>query len=58
MKTPQFIITNTNLLTLFKGIIAVYTENHKKTSIQIAESVNDKVGGTYRYYTALKGQTC
>jgi hypothetical protein len=29
-KTQHFTITNINWLTLFKGIIAVYTENHTK----------------------------
>jgi hypothetical protein len=29
-RTPHFTITKINWLTLFKEIIAVYTENHKK----------------------------
>jgi hypothetical protein len=29
-KTPHFTITKINLLTLFKEIIAVYTQNHSK----------------------------
>jgi hypothetical protein len=29
-KTPHFTITKINLLTLFKEIISVYTENHTK----------------------------
>jgi hypothetical protein len=29
-RTPHFTITNINCLTLFKEIIAVYSENHTK----------------------------
>jgi hypothetical protein len=36
---------------LFKEIITVYTENHTNSSVQNAESVNVKVGGTYFDYS-------
>jgi hypothetical protein len=44
-----------NRLTLFKEIIAVYSENLQNPSLQSAESVIVKVGGTYHYHSALKG---
>jgi hypothetical protein len=49
-KTPHFTITKTNLLTLFKNLTAVYTENHTKPPVQNAESTTVKVGGTYIYH--------
>jgi uracil DNA glycosylase len=58
-KTPHFTITKINWLTLFKEIIAVYSENHTKhintTWGQNAELLNVKSGGTYSYHCALKG---
>jgi hypothetical protein len=59
MKTQHFTITKINWLTLFKEIIAVYTENHKKPIItlcgQNAELLIIKAGGRYSYHWALKG---
>jgi hypothetical protein len=37
MKTPQFTVTKIDWLTLFKEIIAVYTETSKNPSKQNAE---------------------
>jgi hypothetical protein len=53
-KTPHITITQINWLTLFKEIIAVYTENHMK-QIQNAEWLIFNAGGTYIYHWALKG---
>jgi hypothetical protein len=39
-RTPYFTITKINWLTLFKEIIAVYSENNAKT-INIKGSIND-----------------
>jgi hypothetical protein len=39
-RTPHFTITNINWLTLFKEIIAVYSENHAKP-INIKFSITD-----------------
>jgi hypothetical protein len=39
---------------MFKHIIAVHTQN---PPVKNAESITFKVGGTYRYHLALKGQT-
>jgi hypothetical protein len=52
-KTQHFTITKINWLTLFKEIIAVYSENHTKpinTTWRVVEA-----GGTYCYNWALKG---
>jgi hypothetical protein len=46
MKTPHFTITKINWLTLFKEIIAVYTENHTKQKIRVADF---QAGGTDIY---------
>jgi hypothetical protein len=43
-----------NLLTLFKEIISVCGET-QNPSVQNAELMNVKVGGTYSYHWALKG---
>jgi hypothetical protein len=51
-KTTHFTITNINWLTLFKEMIAVYSENHMKPLN--AELLNIKVGCTYIYHSALK----
>jgi hypothetical protein len=52
-------MTTINWLMLFKEIIAVCSENHKKPLNtlygQNAELLNVKVGGTYSYHWALKG---
>jgi hypothetical protein len=58
-KTQHFTITKINWLTLFKKIIAVYSENHAKLINtlcgQNAELYIVKAGGTYRYNWGLKG---
>jgi hypothetical protein len=50
-KTLHFAITKINWLTLFKEIIAVYSENHTKhintLCGQNTELLNVEVGGTY-----------
>jgi hypothetical protein len=57
-KTQLFTITKINWLTLFKEIIAVFTENHMKSINtlcgQNAELLVTKAGGTYSYHWALK----
>jgi hypothetical protein len=53
-KTQHFTKTKINWLTLFKEIIAVYSENHMK-HIQNEELLIVKAGGTYSYHWALKG---
>jgi hypothetical protein len=44
---------------LFKEIMAVYSENHKKPADtlcgQNAELLSVKAGGTYNYHLVLKG---
>jgi hypothetical protein len=58
-KTQHFTITKINWLTLFKEIIAVYSENHIKPMNALSgknvELLNIKEGGTYSYHWALKG---
>jgi hypothetical protein len=53
-KTQHFTITKINWLTLFKEIIAVYSENHMKPIDtlcgQNTELLIVKVGGTYGYH--------
>jgi hypothetical protein len=49
-KTQLFTITKINWLTLFKEIIAVYSENH-------AELLILKADDAYNYHSALKGFT-
>jgi hypothetical protein len=49
-KTPHFTITKINWLTLFKKIIAVYTENHKKHMSKNADLLIVKAGGTDIYH--------
>jgi hypothetical protein len=52
-RTPHFTITKINWLTLFKELIAVYTENNMKLINafcgQEAELIC-KAGGTYTYH--------
>jgi hypothetical protein len=58
-RTPQFTITAINWLTLFKEIIAVYSENHTEP-INIKckkELLNVKAAGTYSDHSSLKGYT-
>jgi hypothetical protein len=58
-KTPHFTITTINWLTLFKEIIAVYSENHTKHINTLCEQnaglLNATAGGTYGYHWVLKG---
>jgi CRISPR/Cas system-associated protein Csm6 len=53
LKTQHFTITKINWLTLFRKIIAVYSENHTKPLNtmcgQNAELLIVKAGGTYGY---------
>jgi hypothetical protein len=53
-------MTTIDWLTLFKEIIAVYSENHIKPTNRLcgqnAELLNVKAGGTYSYQRVLKGQ--
>jgi len=54
-RTPHFTITKINWLTLFKEIITVYSENHKKP-INTKYSITDcQAAGTYGYHSALEG---
>jgi hypothetical protein len=50
-RTPHFIIAKINWLTLFKEIIAVYTEDH-------AKPIHKNADDTYSYRSALKGYVC
>jgi hypothetical protein len=54
-KTPHFTITKINWLTLFKEIIAVYSENHMKTINPNEELMIVKESDTYSYHWAAKG---
>jgi hypothetical protein len=54
-KTPHFTITKINWLTLFKEIIAFYSENHTKHINKNEELLIVETGGTYIYHWALKG---
>jgi hypothetical protein len=54
-RTPHFTITKINWLTLFKEIIAVYTENHTEPKISNAELPIVKAAGTSSYHSASKG---
>jgi hypothetical protein len=54
-RTPHFTITKINCLTLFKEIIAVYTEDHAKPKIQNAALLTVKADGSCSYRSALKG---
>jgi hypothetical protein len=57
MKTQVVSITKVNWLTLFKKIIAVYTEKHKKHIHSVVNMLNYwllKTRGTYSYHYVLK----
>jgi hypothetical protein len=59
-RTPHFSITKINWLTLFKEIIAVYTENHTEpTNTPRGKKNSDlliiKAGGKYSYHWSAKG---
>jgi hypothetical protein len=52
-KTPHFTITRINWLTLFKEIIAVYSENHMKPgkyTLWIKQLFVVERGGTHSYH--------
>jgi hypothetical protein len=57
-KTPHFTVTKINRLTLFKEIIAVYSEYHMKHINtfcgQNAEFLIIKAGGTYSFHQDFK----
>jgi hypothetical protein len=59
IKTQHFTITKISLLTLFKEIITVYSENHTKPidtlCEQNAELLIAETGGTFCYDRPLKG---
>jgi hypothetical protein len=55
-RTPHFTITEINWLTLFKEIIAVYSEDHTKPYTQCVGLLIVKANGIYSYRSALKGQ--
>jgi hypothetical protein len=61
-RTPHFTVTKINWLTLFKEIIAVYSQNHKvpvsRTTLcgENAELMNVKVCGAYSYHCALNDE--
>jgi hypothetical protein len=56
-RKPQFSITKINRLTLFKKIMAVYTENDTKRILMLccqnANLLIVKAGGAYIYYSLL-----
>jgi hypothetical protein len=54
-RTPHFTITNINWLTLFKEIIAVYSENHMEHK-QNAALLTVRADGTYIYHWTSKGK--
>jgi hypothetical protein len=58
-KTPHFTVTKINRLTLFKEVIAVYSENRTKPINtpcgQHAELLYVAAGGTYSYRWAIEG---
>jgi hypothetical protein len=54
-RTPHFTITKINWLTLFKEIIAVYSENYTKPINKNAELLILKSAGTYSYKSVLNG---
>jgi hypothetical protein len=54
-KTQHFIIKKIKWLTLFKEIIAVYTENRTKHINKNAELLTVRGEGTYNYQWALEG---
>jgi hypothetical protein len=53
-RTPHFTITNVNWLTVFKEIIAVYSDNRTKPIDKNADLVTTKGAGIYCYHSALK----
>jgi hypothetical protein len=57
-RTPLFTITKINWLTLFKDVIALFSDNHAKFINtlygQNVELLNIKTGGAYNYHSAFK----
>jgi hypothetical protein len=54
-EAPYFTVTKINRLTLFKEIIAVYSENHKNQKITNEELSTVGTDGVYSYHWALNG---
>jgi hypothetical protein len=58
-ETQHVSMTTISWLTLFREIITVYSENHKKhmntLCVQNAELLKVKTGGTYSYHCTVKG---
>jgi hypothetical protein len=55
-RTPHFTITKINWLTLFKEIIAVYSEkNMQNQKTQNSALLSVKADGSYSYRSGLKG---
>jgi hypothetical protein len=54
-RAPHFTITKINLLTLFKEIIAVYIETHKRPINTDCTLLICEAGGTYSGHSAFKG---
>jgi hypothetical protein len=54
-RTPHFTITEINWLTLFKEMIAVYTENHTRTINKNSHELIVEADGTYSYRELDRG---
>jgi hypothetical protein len=54
-KTQRIFIAEINWLTMFKEMVAVYSENHTKTISLIAELLLVKAGGTFFSHRTSKG---
>jgi hypothetical protein len=53
-RTPHFTITNVSLLTLFKELMYVYSQNPTTRKYKMRSWLNIKVAGAYSYHSALK----
>jgi hypothetical protein len=54
-RTPHFTITNVSLLTLFKELMYVYSQNPTTRKYKTRSLLNVKAAGAYNYHLALKG---
>jgi hypothetical protein len=54
-RTPHFTITKINWLTLFKEMIAVYSENHTRPINTKWKLLIGKASGIYSHHSSLKG---
>jgi hypothetical protein len=54
-RTPHFTITKINWLTLFKEVIAVYFQSHKKPTNTKRNITDCQTDDSYSYRSALKG---